>query len=272
MIALISAVADRSLSAFGALLFLLQLMAHEAGYWIGFRQTGRSGARAECASVVVSAILALFAFVLALTLSFASGRFNERRQGTVAEANALSTAWLRAEAVGLPRSDKIAHLLEQYTQTRLDFVQVGRNPDEIAKLSQQADALQSAIWGQVAAIVRENPGAVATWLSSSVNEAFDAGTAQRFGYELKFPRQIFWLLIGLSALSVGAIGYQFGLKAATIRPMVWLLMVVWTVVIIDILDLGAGRSGNFRTDTIAYEWALRGFKDSSRIPPAPGQL
>jgi hypothetical protein len=260
MITLMATIADWSLFAFGSVLLLLQLLAHEAGYRIGLRQKGRSPAHAECAAVIVSSILALFAFVLALTLSFASSRFNERRQGTVAETNAISTAWLRAEAIGLPRGKEVAHLLQQYTKVRLDFVDAGRDPDELGKLNQRIDVLQSAIWEQAAAIVRESPGPVATWLLSSINEAFDAGTAQRFGYELRFPRQIFWLLVGLSGLSMGAIGFQFGLKTVTIRSMVFLLSLVWTVVIVDILDVGAGRSGNFRTDTIAYEWALRGFK------------
>ena len=51
--------------------------------------------------------------------------------------------------------------------------------------------------------------------------------------------------------------------------MMLLLMVVWTVIIVDILDLAAGRFGNFRADPFAYEWALRGFKGGVTIPPPP---
>jgi hypothetical protein len=40
-------------------------------------------------------MLGLLAFVLALTLSFANSRFSERIQGTLNEANAIGTAWLR---------------------------------------------------------------------------------------------------------------------------------------------------------------------------------
>jgi hypothetical protein len=56
---------------------------------------------------VVGGMLSLLAFVLALTLSFANTRFSERVEGTLAEANAIGTAWLRAEAIGpygAPRS------------------------------------------------------------------------------------------------------------------------------------------------------------------------
>jgi hypothetical protein len=47
------------------------------------------------------------------TLSFASDRFNDRRGETLAEANAIGTAWLRAKAIGQPRGDDIAQLLEK---------------------------------------------------------------------------------------------------------------------------------------------------------------
>jgi len=49
----------------------------------------------EGVGVLVGSLLGLLAFVLALTLSFASERFNERRLGTLAETNAIGTAWLK---------------------------------------------------------------------------------------------------------------------------------------------------------------------------------
>ena len=268
---ILTAIAERSLLAFGLLLLLLQLLAHEVGYRIGRRQNRNSHVRSETTAIVQGGILGLLAFVLALTLSFASSRFNERRQGTLVEANAIGTAWLRAAAIGQPRGEEIARLLEQYTQVRLDFVRTGDDPDRLAQLNQKTNALQSAIWGHAAAIVREHPGPVATWLASSLNDAFDASTDERFGFALKLPSQVSLLIVGLSVLSIGIVGYQLGLKGGTIRPMILLLILVWTVIIVDILDLAAGRFGNFRADPSAYEWALRGFKGGVTIPPPPVQ-
>lgn len=267
--ALLTAIAEWSLLAFGVVLLVLQLVAHEVGFRIGFRQKGKAQGRVESATVVAGGILGLLAFVLALTLSFASGRFNERRQGTLIEANAIGTAWLRAAAIGQPRGDEIARLLEQYTQARLDFVRSGNDPARLAQLNQQTSRLQSAIWGHAAAIVRDHPGVVATWLMSSLNDAFDSSTDERFGFAMKLPSQIFWLIVGLSVLSMGVVGYQLGLKGGTSRPMILLLAVVWTVVIVEILDLAAARFGNFRTNPVAYEWALQGFKGGVTIPPLP---
>jgi hypothetical protein len=239
------------------------------GHWFASRQKLRSDGRSESATIVVGGLLGLLAFVLALTLSFASGRFNERREGTLIEANAISTAWLRAAAIGEPRSNEIARLFEEYTQVRLDFVRTGDEPARLAALNQRTNTLQSTIGGHSAAMLRERPGPVSTWLASSINEAFDAGTDERFGFALKLPSQIFWLVVGLSVLGIGVVGYQLGQKGGTIRPMIALLMLAWTVVIVDILDLAAGRFGNFRTDPAAYEWALRSFKGGVSIPPLP---
>ena len=263
------AIAEWSILAFGFLLLAAQYLAHEVGYWLGLRQKQREPAHGDGAALVVGALLGLLAFVLALTLSFASTRFNERREGTLAEANAIGTAWLRAAAIGQPRGDEIAKLLEQYTKVRMAFVQAGVDPARINELNQQTNALQSVIWGHAAAIVRESPGPIATWLTSSINDAFDAGTAERFGFEQRLPSQVFWLIIGMSILGMGAIGYQLGLKGTANRKMVLLLTAVWTVVIVDILDLAAGRFGTFRTAPVAYEWALQGFKGGVTIPPLP---
>ena len=76
---------------------------------------------------MLGGMLSLLAFVLALTLSFANSRFSQRVEGTlaVAEANAIGTAWLRAEAIGHVRGPEIPQLLEEYTRLRREFVSEG---------------------------------------------------------------------------------------------------------------------------------------------------
>ena len=139
---LIAAIADRSLLAFGALLFLIQLVAHEIGYRVGLWSASRRGAQTDSVGVVVGGMLGLLAFVLALTLSFANTGFSERRAGSLAEANAISTAWQRAEAIGLPRGEEIARLLEQYTHLRIAFIQAENDPAALDDLNRRNNALQ----------------------------------------------------------------------------------------------------------------------------------
>jgi hypothetical protein len=44
---------------------------------------------------------------------------------------------------------------------------------------------------------------------------------------------------------------------------------MWTVVIVDILDLATPRIGALRTSTAVYEWTLQGFQGGMPIPPLP---
>ncbi len=256
---------------FGLLLLAAQMAAYEAGYRLGSRRKSHADSQPESAGVVVGGMLGLLAFVLALTLSFANNRFTERRAGTLAEANAIGTAWLRAEAIGGPRGEEIGRLLERYAQVREDFARAGRNQATIEDLSQKTNALQSVIWGHMAAIVRKRSDPVSASLMSALNQAFDASAAERFAFGMRLPPQVFWLLMVLTLLSTASLGYQLGLRGKAQRILALLLFAMWSVVIVDILDLATARLGNFRTDTAAYEWTRQGFKGGVTIPPLRSQ-
>lgn len=263
----ITAIAEKSVLTFGIVLLVIQLLAHAAGYRLG--RGRRDAAGNENVGVVVGGMLGLLAFVLALTLSFANARFTERRAGTLAEANAIGTAWLRAEAIDHPRGKEIARLLEKYTQVRRDYVLAGVDQDRIDNLNQETSNLQSSIWGHMTAIVRDRPDVVSTSLMAAVNEVFDDSAAERLAFNLRLPPQIFWLLIGMAVLSMATLGYQFGLKGSPLRVLVLLLAIMWTAVIVGILDLASPRVGSFRTATAPYDWTLQGFKSGVSIPPMP---
>jgi hypothetical protein len=266
---MLAALAEWSLAAFTLVLFVAQFIAHEVGQWIGRRQRTRVEGRIEGVGAVVGGMLGLFAFVLALTLSFATGRFSERRAGTLQEANAIGTAWLRAEAIQDPRGAAIARLLVDYTKLRIEFIQAGRDQTQLEALNQRTNTMQSKIWGYVAGIVRDQPNPVSATLQASLNDVFDMTTAERFAYDFRLPSEVVWLLLGLALLSMGALGYQLGLSGRPVRVLVVLLTVTWTLVIVDILDLAAPRLGEFRTDVAVYEWTLQGFKGGVTIPPSP---
>lgn len=256
-----------SVVAFGALLFVAQLAAHEVGFWAGRRYALRSKAPGEGVGVLVGSVLALLAFVLALTLSFASDRFNERRSATIAAANAIGTAWLRAKAIGQAPGDQIAHLLEEYTTLRISFVQAPPDQAVLDRINDRTEALQTAIWAQLSAIVQAQPNPVSASLMASLNEVFDATTAERMAFEIRMPPQIFWLLLGLSLLGMAVLGYQLGVRGPRIPVLAALLSLTWTLVIVDILDLAAARIGNLRTSTAAYDYTLQGFGAGKVRPP-----
>src|SRR5262249_14209873 len=149
--------------------------------------------------------------------------------GTLTEANAIGSAWQRAVAVDHVRGPEIARLLEEYTHVRRDFVTAGQDQSAVDELNQRTNALQSKIWGHMAAIAREQPNPISASLMSALNDAFDQATVERFAYFLRLPRPLFWLLTGMTLLGMGALGFQLGLQARKVRAMVVLLSIMWTV-------------------------------------------
>jgi hypothetical protein len=69
--------------------------------------------------VLVSSILALMAFLLAVTMGMASDRFDTRRQLVVQEANAISKAYLEAGYLPQPADDQVKELLREYLPLRI---------------------------------------------------------------------------------------------------------------------------------------------------------
>ncbi|MFK8253843.1 bestrophin-like domain [Ancylobacter terrae] len=269
MTAALISIAEYSVVLFTGVFFVAQFACYEAGFRLAARRRGHPAAQPEAVGVVVGGMLGLLAFVLALTLSFANARFSERQAGSLAEANAIGTAWLRAKAIGDPRGEAIAGLLEQYIAVRADFVEAGRDDAVINRLNQTTGALQSQMWGHLAGIVRERPDPVVAELMSALNATFDASTSERFAFQLRLPTQMFWLLVGMTLLSMACLGYQFGLRGRPMRLLVALLTFMWAAVIVNILDLASARLGQFRTGTAAYEWTRQGFRGGVVIPPLP---
>src|SRR5262245_668878 len=72
----------------------------EIGRRIGLRRTAKLGEAARAGlGGVDSAIYALLALLLGFTFSGATSRFDHRRELISKEVNAMSTAWLRVDAL-----------------------------------------------------------------------------------------------------------------------------------------------------------------------------
>jgi hypothetical protein len=268
---LITRLASWSLFAFGAILFLAQIGLRELGFWAGRRRAATRQGDGEGVGLLINPMLGLLSFVLALTLAFANARFDERRSGALTEANAIGTAWLRATAIGGEQGQAIAGRLEEYAQARADFVRATGHEAATESINQRTAELQSDIWRHLAIMLRETPGPVAATMMTALNETFDASNAQRFAYEYRHPQQLSWLLLGMILLSMAALGFQLGLGKKQYRSLSILLAALWTIVTIDIIDLGTARIGAIRTDALVYDWTIASFRADVSATPSPGK-
>ena len=250
-----------SYGLFWLLLFLIAIQAVSAlvGIWCGQRLAGDAPPRAEATGLVTGGVLGLTAFILALTLSFGTGRMSERRAGALEEANAIGTAWLQASALPDPRAASIAAILEDYAQTRLDFALADFRSPVIATLSAKTDGLQSQIWAEMTALlaVRTDPHTVS--LMNAVNHVFDMTTSERLSLSSGMPPRLVDILIAMICISAAVVGFQMGLKKQWAPVLVGLLFTVYSAVIVTVLDFGAPRLGGFRTVSEPYVWTIESF-------------
>jgi hypothetical protein len=266
----LSEVAKISLFLLGAVLLACQLVGLLVGWRLGVAARRRAAAHervAEGIGVVVGGLLGLLAFILGLSINMAEGRYQERRHLGLQEANAIGTAWLRAQAVGGPGGERIARELEDYTRTRIGWITAPRDAPEIATLYAATGAAQTRIWGEATAIARAKPDALSVSLINALNETFDLATSQRYAFEGRMPPELPWLLLGLTVLGVGAIGYQGGVRDNLVPSVTLVLLTAWSACIVLIVDLATARTGFVRGDPAPYEWTLQGFSSGLVLPP-----
>src|SRR5436190_16527871 len=79
-------------------------------------------------STVLSAALTLLALILAFSFSMAITRYDLRKNYEEAEANAIGTAYVRAELLAAADAAKVRELLRRYLDQRVLFY---RTPDEL---------------------------------------------------------------------------------------------------------------------------------------------
>src|SRR6478735_6041035 len=100
---------------------LFTVGALELGRWLGARGSHPSDEATAALSVIKNAVLGLLALLLAFSFSLASSRYDARRELVVQEANAIGTAYLRAELLDEGVRRAYAADLRAYADTRLAY-------------------------------------------------------------------------------------------------------------------------------------------------------
>ncbi|HEY8180166.1 MAG TPA: hypothetical protein VIH33_07165 [Candidatus Limnocylindria bacterium] len=229
---------------FIVIFILLTLGCYEIGFRIGHRRHKAGDAPDDPATgVIVGAILGLMAFLLAVTMSMAGDRFDNRRSLVLAEANAISTTYLRAGYLPQPASDQLRQLLVEYVPLR-----IATAPNLQANIV-RSEELQRQMWGIAQDVARNNGSDVVALFIESLNETIDLHESRlAAGLYARVPPTILWLLIGGAILSLGLVGYNAGLAGRRNPVIAVLLVVAIGAVITLVVDLDRPADGFIQTN------------------------
>ena len=256
MLVMLTEIAARNLALFFLVLAAIQVLAKEVGFALGRHHVKKPNFKDESVGVVSATIFGLLAFSLAFNLSLASGRFGDRAEAALQEANAIGTLWLQASAVDHPRAAAIADLTKDYIASRKQGIMAGWGDAEVGQAAAEVSRLQSEMWGHLTALAQARIDPQVTQLTGSMNATFDSTTTMQNIMHRTTPAEVTWLLLGMTVVAMAVMGFQFAMNGHAHRLLGLTMILVWTSVLLVILDLGAARIGDIRVDTWAYDTTI----------------
>lgn len=223
-------------------LFLLLLLALEGGYRLARRARADADARgAGQVGAIQGAILGVLGLLLAFSFAAAGARFLERQDLIVEEANAIGTAYLRADLLDEPNAGALRSALRRYTEHRVAVaarLRSGVTPADLAEV----DRLQGEMWDASVAGVAARPSAM-IGVIPAVNEVIDLHTLRIASGRKHLPLLVMGLLIACSVLAMAVIGYGSGASGRRRAPLTIPLVALIGAALWITIDLDHPRAG-----------------------------
>jgi hypothetical protein len=185
----------------------LLLLGLEVGFRLGLRARRRGNPMPQLGPIQ-GAALGLLGLLLGFSFSGAATRFIERQDIIVREANAIGTAYLRADLLGEPHRTRLREELRGYAIDRLELFKTV-DPVAEAELQDRLGARHQRIWTAGLDGVRADP-AMTIVVVPPLNETFDLLGVRNASTQRHLPRAVLALLVACSMLSVGLIAYGCG--------------------------------------------------------------
>lgn len=231
---------------------LFLLLAMEAGAWNGKRRARKSSGVAQRkdakrSDLEVGALLALMGLVLAFTYSFSLSRIDSRKQALVVEANAIGTAFLRADLLPEPGRTELRERLLEYARTRIITDEARQSLQRVRKDIATSLAAQAKLWPAMKLALQEDvPGHLQILTVQALNDVLDAHTTRMaVGFDRLAP-SVFFFMIALAALAVGFAAQNGAQEGSLSRARITAFVLVLSGLIFIIIDFDNSSRGLIR--------------------------
>ena len=228
--------------------FVLLLVAEEVGFRSKNRMRADSeGIAKEDIALLLGAVLTLLSLMLGFTYAMSEDRYEARRQLVIDEANAIGTAYLRAQALPEPRSSEIQELLRHYAELRVEIAGIKNDaPEKIREIDDRTKQLHGLMWSHAAVLAKERPDPVVAVFLESLNEMIDIHSKRLAAFRDHVPFSIYPVLFIGSAIALWMVGFYFGMRGQRARILTVMLAVLVATVMWLILDLDQPTRGTIK--------------------------
>ena len=161
--------------------------------------------------IVLGATLTLLSLIVGFSFSMAASRYDQRKSYEEDEANAIGTAYARADLLSSADAVKVHQLLREYTNLRIRFYTTV-DPQQLRDLNSVTGRTQNQLWGEVAAAASAAPTPVSALAAAAMNDAINSqGYAQAAAWN-RIPLGAWLLLYVLGAVATAIIGHRFHIE------------------------------------------------------------
>jgi hypothetical protein len=219
---------------------LVFLLAIEIGYRLG--RGAKEGKQIDTGPVQ-GAMLGLLGLLLAFSFAGSAGRFVDRQALVFDEANAIGTAYLRADLIDEPHAGDLRQTLREYTEHRTR-IQGALLADTLDEFMSAVPAFHERMWAAARDGSLARPE-VTEPVVNAVNDVIDMHTLRLAAYKhLQTP--VLVLLLVCSVLTLGVIGYACGVGGSRNALMTTVIAVLIASTLLITVDLDNARVGLIR--------------------------
>lgn len=260
-------IGSNSLYLFISVFFVLLLLAFEGGYRFGRWRKSVQLQEAKVAEPMVAGIFGLLTFVLVFTFNIASNRYGDRKMNVVNDANAITTAFLRADLVSDPQRSAIKKALIAYTEILANLEKY----DDQQALRNRLKTMQLRMWKALAGLSAKGHTPLNSALATALNTAFEIHSKRVYAsiYN-RFSDRVWYIITVISVLSFLMLGIRAGFSDnksyITLLPFVLAI----SVMVYLIGDLDIPQAGIFKVSQQPMLDALstiRSYDAISSLPP-----
>lgn len=220
-------------------------------------------ASADAFTAVQAGLLTLAAFVLGLSFSQASARFDSRRTLVVTEANDIGTTWLRADQLGSTQSARFRKVLTRYTAARLKAYASPLDPEQYRQVINESDRDQDQLWSMASSALRTDRTNLGySLLMQSLNDTIDVSAQQLQALTSHVPTSIVVLTLVLVTLSTLSLGLRFALDRSRPLGLSAIYVFALLVVISMMIDYDRPQTGFVKVSLAPLQRQLESMRGS----------
>jgi hypothetical protein len=248
----------------GAILFAFVFGITVCGLLLGHYLREHVDTLRESFGVLQAALLGLVGLILAFGLSLAVGRYEDRRAAVVADANAIGTAYLRAQTLADPVRGRSLPLFVDYTDAAIRLSHAVPGSAAQARAVADGGALQRRLWRLAGQSLNDAPVASAPRLYvDSLNDMIDQQTVHVSALNNRVPGAVLALEVLGAAAALGLLAVYVAILGRGMIPVLVAAALV-TLLLLVTFDLDRPTRGLIRVPSTP----LTAVRASMLLPPA----